>query len=112
LDQLTDVLSVLSDDVDSHSTMAMAGLCLWGWTWGWGGGWGCEGWGCFDYGPLCGAEVLDQVAAYGADVCFDGVYDVTAYDGGGVCDTTGFEACDTGAVDAVTSVFDVGGFLF
>jgi len=107
LDQLTDVLSVLSDDVDSHSTMAMAGLCLWGWTWGWGGGWGC-----FDYGPLCGAEVLDQVAAYGADVCFDGVYDVTAYDGGGVCDTTGFEACDTGAVDAVTSVFDVGGFLF
>ena len=28
MDQLTDVLSVLSDDVDSHSIMAMAGLCL------------------------------------------------------------------------------------
>jgi len=99
-----------ADDADCHATAAVAGLCLWGWTWGWGGGWGCEGWSCFDYAPLCGAEVLDQVASYGADACLDGVYDVTTYDGG-ICDMAGFEICDGGAVDAVSSAFDIGFFF-
>ena len=102
------MLCVSVDDAEPHATAAVAGLCLWGWTWGWGGGWGCEGWSCFDYGPICGTEVLDQVAAYGTDACLD----VAAYDGGGVCDAAGFEICDAGAVDAVSSAFDVGGFFF
>jgi len=106
------VCYLCADDEETHATSTVAGLCLWGWTWGWGGGWGCDGWSCFDYGPMCGVEVLDQVAAYGAEACFDGVYDVCAYDGGGVCDAVGFEVCDAGAVDAVSSAFDVGGFFF
>jgi len=103
---------VCLDDADHPATTAVAGLCLWGWTWGWGGGWGCEGWGCFDYGPTCSAGALDQVVSYGADACFDGVYDMSAYDGGGVCDAVGFEIGDAGAVDAVSSAFDIGGFFF
>jgi len=106
------VCCVLADDADYHATAAVAGLCLWGWTWGWGGGWGCEGWSTFDYGPVCGAGLLDQVASYGVDACYDvGAYDVAAYDGGGACDVAGFEICDAGAVDAVGSAFDVGFFF-
>ena len=103
-------MCLLLDGAESQATAEMAGLCLWGWTWGWGGGWGCEGWSCFDYGPACAAEVLDQAVMYSADACFDGLHDVVAYDGG-VCDAAGFEVCDAGAVDAVGSVFDVGFFF-
>ena len=114
------VYGTIADEVDSHSTAVVSGLCLWGWTWGWGGGWGCEGWSTFDYGPVCSAGLLDQVALYGADACvvpyggdacYDGVYDMSAYDGGGVCDAVGFDVCDAGAVDAVGSAFDVGFFF-
>jgi len=97
-------------------TAAVAGICLWGWTWGWGGGWGCTaGWNTYaDYGPVhvgAGTGLVGDVAPYCTDVvqCYDG--DAVGYDMGAGCDGAGFEICDAGAVDAVSSAFDVGFFF-
>jgi len=106
-----------------HMALAVAaGSSLWGWTWGWGGGWGCDGWGCFDYGPSAGGDPSNSGNAYqhqqhydnncqhGSDPQYDNGtgYDCNGYENGG-----GYEYCEAGGVDVGmdvgldSSAFDV-----